>query len=211
MIGELAATALNNDPDTVVAVVSDHGFIATHTAVNLRVPFVAAGLIELASPATAGAVPVIADWQAQVWPAAATAAVMLRDSADAALRTRVAKLLADLAAEPANGIARVEQRAEVMHGGGFPEADFLVEFAPGFYFGGAVHGDVLTPATSKGTHGYLPSRPEMHAAFFVRGRSIAARPLGVIDMRQIAPTFAAVLGIELPSARQPALALGRHP
>jgi hypothetical protein len=154
---------------------------------------------------------VIADWQAQLWPAAATAAVVLHDPTDAALRTRVAKLLAELAAEPANGIARVEQRAELLHSGGFPLADFLVEFAPGFYFGGAAHGGLLTPATSKGTHGYLPDRPEMHAAFFVRGRSIAARPLGVIDMQQIAPTFAAVLGIELPSARQPALPLGRNP
>ena len=50
-------------------------------------------------------------------------------------------------------------------------------------------------ATSRGTHGYWPDRPEMHAAFFVKGRNIARRELGVIDMRQIAPTFAAILGV----------------
>ena len=54
MVGELAAAALANDPDGRVAVVSDHGFIATHTAVNLRVPFVAAGLITLAPPPAVG-------------------------------------------------------------------------------------------------------------------------------------------------------------
>jgi predicted AlkP superfamily pyrophosphatase or phosphodiesterase len=50
MIGELGAAAVAHSPDAIVAVVSDHGFIATHTAVNLRVPFVAAGLIRLPGP-----------------------------------------------------------------------------------------------------------------------------------------------------------------
>ena len=66
MIGELSAAALANDPETVVAIVSDHGFFATHTSVNLRVPFVAAGLIELAGPVEPGVVPSIASWQAQL-------------------------------------------------------------------------------------------------------------------------------------------------
>ena len=40
----------------------------------------------------------------------------------------------------------------------------------------------------------------MHASFFMKGQHIAAREVGIIDMRQIAPTFAAVLGVELPHA-----------
>ena len=47
MVGELAAAAIANDPATVVAIVSDHGFIATHTAVNLRVPLVAEFLTDV--------------------------------------------------------------------------------------------------------------------------------------------------------------------
>ena len=43
----------------------------------------------------------------------------------------------------------------------------------------------------------------MHAAFFLKGRGIAAQTLGIMDMRAIAPTFAAILGVELPSAGQP--------
>ena len=81
MVGELAAAALANDPETAIAVVSDHGFIATHTAVNLRVPFVAAGLIELEAEPAVGVAPTIADWQAQLWPSGGTAAVVLRDPA----------------------------------------------------------------------------------------------------------------------------------
>jgi predicted AlkP superfamily pyrophosphatase or phosphodiesterase len=207
MVGELAAAALANDPDTAIAVVSDHGFIATHTAVNLRVPFVAAGLIQLSPERAVGVAQTIADWQVQLWPAGGTAAVVLRNRGDAAMRARVAKLLDELRADPANGIARVLERAEIERAGAFPEAEFVVELAPGYYAGAALLGELRTPASSKGTHGYLPERPEMHASFFMRGKRIAAREVGIIDMRQIAPTFAAVLEVELPDAGAPPVAI----
>jgi predicted AlkP superfamily pyrophosphatase or phosphodiesterase len=205
MIGELSEAALANDPQAVIAVVSDHGFIATHTAVNLRTRFVDAGLIRLEAASAADGLPRVASWDAQVWPAGGSAAIMLRER-DQESRSMAAALLAGLAADARNGIARVLPGAELGPTGGFPEADFLVEFAPGYYAGSAHRGDLLTPATSKGTHGYLPDRPEMHAAFFVKGAGVAAgRSLGVIDMRQIAPTLAGMLEVELPSAAQPAL------
>jgi predicted AlkP superfamily pyrophosphatase or phosphodiesterase len=207
MVGELVAAAEANDPDSAVAVVSDHGFIATHTAVNLRVPFVAAGLIALSSAPAVGVAPTIADWQAQIWPSGGTAAVVLRDRGDTALRARVAQLLDELHADAANGIARVLATSDIERRGAAAEADFIVEFAPGFYSGTALHGELRTPATSKGTHGYLPERPEMHASFFMKGKRIAARDVGAIDMRQIAPTFAAVLGVALPQARLPSVSI----
>ena len=209
MIGELSAAALANDPETVVAIVSDHGFFATHTSVNLRVPFVAAGLIELAGPVEPGVVPSIASWQAQLIPSGGSTPVILRDRNDQAVRTKVRTVLRDLARDSANGIERIVERPDIERSGGFPEADFVVEFAPGFYSGTAVVGDLLTPATSKGTHGYRPDHPEMHAAFFLKGRGIAAQTLGIMDMRAIAPTFAEILGVELPSAGRPAVKLTR--
>jgi predicted AlkP superfamily pyrophosphatase or phosphodiesterase len=207
MVGELVAAALAADPESAVAIVSDHGFIATHTAVNFRVPFVAAGLITLAAEPATGAAPAIADWQAQIWPSGGTAAVVLRDRSNAELRARVARLLGELRADPANGIARVLGPADIDRSGASPAADFVVELAPGYYSGTALHGELRTPATSKGTHGYLPERPEMHASFFLKGERIAARNVGTIDMRQIAPTFAAVLGVELQQARLPAVTI----
>jgi predicted AlkP superfamily pyrophosphatase or phosphodiesterase len=208
MIGQLAAAATANDPSAVVVVVSDHGFIATHTAVNLRVPLVTAGLIKIKHPAPPDTVPVIESWDAQLWNGGAVAGVMLRDPSDPAVRDRVVKLLDELRVDPGNGIARVLSGAELAQAGGFPGADLLVEFAPGFYLGTALRGPLLTVGGSKGTHGYLPARPEMHAAFFAKGRGVAAgRSLGVVDMRQIAPTLARLLGVELPSAREPALAV----
>jgi hypothetical protein len=198
--------ALANDPETAVAVVSDHGFFATHTAVNLRVPFVAAGLISVGAPAL-GVAPTVTDWQAQIWASGGTAAVVLRDPDDAVVRRRVAALLAELENDPANGIARVLSGREIEESGAAPNAAFVVEFASGFYAGTALNGELRTAATSKGTHGYLPERPEMHASFFMQGSRIAARNVGTIDMRQIAPTFAEVLGVELPTAREPPVSI----
>ena len=57
-------------------------------------------------------------------------------------------------------------------------------------------------------HGYLPSRPSMRSTFMIKGKGIAAaRNLQVIDMRQIASTFAQILGVPLPAAKQPPVKL----
>jgi hypothetical protein len=48
----------------------------------------------------------------------------------------------------------------------------------------------------------------MRSAFFIAGRGIASgKNLGLIDMRQIAPTIASILGVKLESATQPALGI----
>lgn len=206
MIGDLVAAALANDPSSIVAIVSGHGFIATHTAVNLRKSFVDAGLIKLKEPLEPFAAPVVASWDAQLWSGGAVAAVVLRDAGDSNVRARVAQLLDKLKSNPANGIARVYGKSELAAQGGYPEAEFLIEFAPGLYLGNALRGDLLTVAGSKGMSGYMPERPEMYAAFFIKGIGVAkARDLGVIDMRQIAPTLAKLLRVRMPGAREPAL------
>jgi predicted AlkP superfamily pyrophosphatase or phosphodiesterase len=203
MVGELIAAARINDPGVTVAVVSDHGFITTHSTVNLRAPFVKAGLLRLTVDAP-DAAPRIASWDAQVWPAGASAGIVLRDPKDAALRRRTRELLEALAAVPAHGIARVLDEQELRRAGAFPGAAFGVEFAPGFYFGAALHGALVTPGMSKGTHGYLPERPEMHASFLIIGPGIAAgRSLGVVDMKRVAPTLAKILKVKIASSLPP--------
>ena len=209
MIGDLRAAAHANDPDTVVAIVSDHGFVATHTMVHLRTRFVAAGLIRIEEPTAPDSAAVVTSWDAQVWPTAGVAAIVLRDRDDEPTHAAVAAVLAELAADPHNGIAHVLTRDELTKRRAYPQADFLVEFAPGYYAGTALRGELRTPATSLGTHGYLPERPEMHASFFIQGPQIgAARNLGVIEMTQLAPTLAKILGVELPSATGTALPIG---
>jgi predicted AlkP superfamily pyrophosphatase or phosphodiesterase len=204
MIGRLIAAALQENPDSVVAVVSDHGFVRTDYRVNLMIPFIANGLMKLGKPASTGAA-TIASWDAEPWMTG-SAAIMLRRADDVAVRDRVKQMLAELAAKPENGIARILDAEEVKKTGGFPGAAFLVELKLGYQFGSALSGPLVTPAPSTGTHGYLPDRPEMRSSFFILGRGIAAnKNLGLIDMRQIAPTLASILSVKLESATQPVL------
>jgi predicted AlkP superfamily pyrophosphatase or phosphodiesterase len=127
---------------------------------------------------------------------------------DAALCDRVKQMLTALAAKPENGIARILDADELKKTGGFPGASFLVELKPGYQFGGAFSGPLVTPAPSTGTHGYLPDRPEMRSSFFILGHGISpGKNLGLIDMRRIAPTLAAILNVKLESAGQPVLAI----
>ena len=84
--------------------------------------------------------------------------------------------------------------------GGFPSASFLVGLKPGWSTATGLGGAVLTSGRG-GTHGHLPDVPALRASFFVVGPGVpAGRALGLIDMRDIAPTLAHRAGLALPSA-----------
>ena len=199
-VGRVEQAALRANPDGVIAVVSDHGFVRTDHRVNLEVPFIQAGLITLTSSNT------VAGWKAAIFPGGGSAAIVLHDRNDKGTEDAVRRLLHDLAANPANGIGTILEKPEIERLGGFPNATFVVDLQTGYQLGYATQGELVTPAPSTGMHGFLPSHPEMRSSFFLRGKGIAAgRDLGIIDMRQIAPTLARILGLTLNDARQPPL------
>jgi predicted AlkP superfamily pyrophosphatase or phosphodiesterase len=204
----------------VVCIVSDHGFVSTDESVNLGVAFRNSGLIKFDEAHHSPILPSkdrIKSWKAMIWGAGGSAAIVLHDKNDTATKSKVAALLARLAADPANGIDRIVPEGELHARGGFPDAAFLVALRPGFVTGDAVSGKVVTPSPSfQGMHGYWPDLPEMNASFFILGPGIpAAHSLGLIDMRAIAPTLAQILGLRLPSAEArslcPALGCGVPP
>jgi predicted AlkP superfamily pyrophosphatase or phosphodiesterase len=196
----------------VVCIVSDHGFVAADKALNLAVAFRNAGLIEFGTQDRSAFAPTrdpIKSWKATIWGAGGSFAIVLHDKNDAATKSKVAALLARLAADPANGIDRIVPESELHARGGFPGAAFLVALRPGFVTGDAVSGEIVTPSANfHGMHGYWPDLPEMNASFFILGPGIpAARALGLIDMRAIAPTLAQILGLRIPAAEVPPLDL----
>lgn len=196
MVRQLMDAALANNPRTKIVIVSDHGFLNITHAVNLAIPFREAGLLKED-----------ASWKAHLWSASGVVAVMLHDPADAAVRAQTRELLGKLAADKNNGIARVLDEKEIAQYGGFPGAAFLVVMQPGYNMGYAFSGPLVEEAkTVHGSHGYWPEYPEMRSSFFILGAGVAkGRNLGVIDMRQIAPTVAQILGVRLPAAKQPVL------
>jgi predicted AlkP superfamily pyrophosphatase or phosphodiesterase len=200
LLAELAAAAQAVNSAAVITVVSDHGFTALTHRVNLLVPFVRSGLVTTASdPATQA--PKVASWKAQPWAAGGMAAIMLHDPADRDTERAVGELLKSLAADPSNGIARIDGRAEIERHGAFPDAAFLVVMQPGFYAAASLNGELVSELPAgHGGHGFSPEFREMNAAFFIAGVGIArGRDLGTIDMRQIAPTLAQILGVRLSS------------
>ena len=206
MVQRLAAQELVNYPNAVIAIVSDHGFAPVEHDVNLAIPFLEAGLIRTAkSPEGANTV----SWQAEPWAAGCVAPIMLHDPSDTATRDKAGKLLEHLAADPANGIEAVLDHEATVALGNFSNAAFLVTFKVGYCNGGALTGPLVTPSFEKGAHGYnIATTPAMRSSLFMMGKGIAAgRDLGVVDMRRIAPTLAGLLGVSLPTAKQPPLSV----
>jgi predicted AlkP superfamily pyrophosphatase or phosphodiesterase len=202
MMARLAKAAVAADPYTVVVLVSDHGFMNITHWVNLYIPFLQAGLIEATiNPATKA--PVIGSWKAEPWLAGGMAAVMLHDASDQATDQQVKAMLDKLAADPASGIAQILDRDAIKRRGAFPDAAFLVVLQPGYYTGSGINGNLVTEIpTTKGSHGFSPEYPEMRSSFFAVGAGIARhRDLGLVDMRQIAPTVAKILKVQMPTAK----------
>lgn len=209
MVGKLIAASMKNDPHTVVVIVSDHGFVRVDHALNLAIPFVQSGLIQMKRYASG--VTTVTSWKAEPWSASGLAAIMVHNPSDSATREKVRELLNNLASDPANGIAKILEPAEIKQMGGFPDAAFVVAMKPGYMIGSATAGALVTDKPPvKGAHGYLPSYPEMRSSFFAMGGQIArGRNLGIVDMRQIAPTVAGILGVSLLDAKQPRLNVDR--
>jgi hypothetical protein len=184
-IGSVRETAERLAPGRgYVAVVSDHGFAKTDAQLNLFPAFREAKLFTAEKEK-------IVDWRAMPWVASASAAIMLKEPGDMATLTRVRELLARLASDPANGIDRVLDAEELRKRGGFPPAAFFVGLKPGWKMGTALDGPILAKTKPGGTHGEMPDFPDLRSSFFFVGPGIPrARALGIIDMRDIAPTLA---------------------
>lgn len=201
MVARLAKQELANDPSAVVMVVSDHGFMNLTHVVNLQVPFIKAGLMQYKTDPASKAQTIV--WKAQPWMAGGMAAIMLKDPNDQQTEKQVRAMLAHLAADPENGIAQVFDHNGLAQLGAFPDAACLVVLKAGYYAGFGTSGALVARVRNVfGSHGFSPQYPEMHASFFAVGASVAHhRDLGVIDMRQIAPTVARILAAPMQTAK----------
>jgi predicted AlkP superfamily pyrophosphatase or phosphodiesterase len=179
-----------------IAVVSDHGFVRADTQLDVIPLFREAKLISVNDNGK------ITDWKAMPWMAGGSIAVVLKDPSDATTLAQVRELLAKSAGDPANGIDRVVEADDLHKGGGFPSASFFVNLKPGWQTGTALDGPVASKtAKVGGTHGAWPDLPELRSSFFLVGPGVpAGKSLGVIDMRDVAPTLAHEVGLTMPTA-----------
>jgi predicted AlkP superfamily pyrophosphatase or phosphodiesterase len=200
LIGQLVQAAQSVHPDGAIAVVSDHGFAPVQHDVNLYLPFIKAGFITLKDGK-------VTDWQAMPWNDGGSAAIVLRDPSNAAVKAQVAALLTQLQGNPLFAIDHILDHEQLVAQGGTAKADWFVQFKLGYEM--AITPDTPLPSQGShylGMHGYDPAFQEMRSTFLVMGKNVpAAKNLGDIDMRDIAPTLAALLGTSMPQAQGKAL------
>jgi predicted AlkP superfamily pyrophosphatase or phosphodiesterase len=185
---------------TTYILLSDHGFATfTHT-INPNAALVELGLIQKHGESYSGDVWVKAEGGA--------ASVYIRDT------KRRAELIPKLKAyfSQLNGVAKVYTNQEALALGLPSDADtdqapqLYLTASPDYAFGDEVTGAVARTNPVRGQHGYLNTMPDMQALFVASGAAIKPGiKLGPISNLQIAPTIAAILGVELPDAKQPPL------
>jgi predicted AlkP superfamily pyrophosphatase or phosphodiesterase len=199
-IAELVKTIEEQDErqETVIAIVSDHGFRTYEKVLNPNTALKEEGLI---ATNTAGT---ITDWQAYYHSSGGGGFVYLKQPGDAALKTRVGSLLSKLKEDSQNGIDVLWTREELDRLGAHPGASFGMAMADGFYSGQATTG-LRRSSGKRGGHGYDPAAREMHAALIIAGSAVPRRgDVGIVRMTQIAPTLAGLLGLRLaPEADKP--------
>jgi predicted AlkP superfamily pyrophosphatase or phosphodiesterase len=80
--------------------------------------------------------------------------------------------------------------------------ELVLAATPGYCFSPESEGDYVTNTPQAGTHGYINSDPDMQAIFIAWGAGISKGVhLGKISNLDVAPTIAALLGLEMKQAK----------
>jgi predicted AlkP superfamily pyrophosphatase or phosphodiesterase len=196
LVGRVRAAAeRSGGGQATIAIVSDHSHARTTRELRVNEALRAAGLILLNEAGRP------TGWKASAWGSGGSTAIMLEDPADEATRRTVAEVLEKIAALPDSPIQRILDGSQARAEGGFPDAAFVVGVKPDVRISERMEDPVIGPALPLGEHGHLPENIEMDATFLIEGPGIpAGRDLGRVDMRDVAPTLAARLGLHLPDA-----------
>ena len=175
--------------NTVLIVTGDHGFLTVTQTVNPNVWLKRAGLMNDVKTG---------DWKAQFNYSGGSAYLYLKDPKDKPTLGAVRKMLQELP-DSAKRLFRVIERKQLDEIGGNPEVAIALTAENGAAFGGRGNEDIR-PGKG-GTHGYFPDFYEIRTGFIACGPGIkAGGVVGVMNLRDIAPTVAKLLGLDFPSA-----------
>ena len=184
--------------ETVLVLLSDHGFTTYSKRVRPGVRFPGAGLVTLSGTDAT-------DWRAAFLGTGGQGYVYLKDPADRTALESALALFRELAAHPAEtGIAKLRLPDEIHALGGDPKAAFAVEAADGWGLARGYRGELTeTLPRSRGHHGYDPARPDMRASMIFYGPPIAHGELTDARLLDVAPTVAGFLALPLSASGHP--------
>jgi len=183
-------------PEGVLAIGSDHGQIASRRSVQPNRVLAAAGLLATDARGALDLSRTLATYYAGnsgrvvVNRADRASGVVPADQVDQVLERATAALRA--ATDPGTGaplftgVMRIGDELELVA-------------APGYDASPGLAGEPVVERAPAGVHLFGPERAEMHASFTVSGAGVAGgADLGVIRQIDVAPTLAALLGLEPP-------------
>ncbi|MGH7768628.1 MAG: alkaline phosphatase family protein [Candidatus Binatia bacterium] len=185
--------------ETVLVVVSDHGFARISQSVKPGVLLPKKGLVTLDSRGR------VTDWKATVAGSGGYLYVYVKEPQDTATRRALLEIFLPLTNNPASGVRRVYKQEEIRAKGGDPSAYLALEGADGFELADGYRGNYLSSATFAATHGYDPERPNMLAALLIYGPAITPGKIEGARLIDVAPTVAGWLGLKLDQAEGTAL------
>ena len=181
--------AISADPMTVLVVLSDHGFVPVEKEAAPLVVFAEHGLFARGADGSLtlrrlGAV-----------SAGGSLAAYWLEEPSSDDRRRLATAVDRLRATGA--VQEIVDRRRLEGLQADPDAELMIEAAPGFCFSDRLEGPVVSDSPKdRGTHGYFPSHAGMEAMFTAVGSEITpGKNLGRISLKQIAPTLARLMGL----------------
>ncbi len=177
--------------ETAIFVVGDVAYHPVHSSVAPNVALVRAGLIGRDPRAATG----VRSWLALARTHGRSAYVYARDSRNALEARRVLEVESET-----TGAFEVVSAKALADAGADPQAWFGLVAAPGFVIGGELTGAVIRPAASRGAAGVLRLGQPADASvgFVAWGRGIRNQVrLSTIELVDVAPTIAALLGLRL--------------
>lgn len=198
MIGEMIDYAEElTGGNLVVCLVSDHGMINNTFNIRPNVLFRESGLICANEDET------IREWKVYSQRSGGTCEIRLHDREDRETREKVERMLYGLLERPDGGVAKVLTREEAIKRQGFPECDYCLIAKEGYEIRDDLFGDYCTDEIYKyAQHGYDEEYEEMRAIYGIYGKKIEKnKKLGLAHIVDIAPTLAAIMGFEMPTAQ----------
>lgn len=198
----LAALAETGDlEETNIVLVSDHGHLDTEQHTNLNTIFVERGFLRVDGEGN------LVDYDVFCLGAGLSGQLFLAQDLTTERRAEVEALLAEIEADPEYRIEKIWTSAETLRDYGLEGPfDYVVESEPGVIVGMlwnrrpvVLRGDDDFPAYL-GNHGHAP-RHGGQPVFIAAGPDFTpGADAGRRSMLDEAPTFAALLGLELPAA-----------
>ncbi len=175
--------------NTVIMVGGDHGFVDVKTVVSPNVWLSEVGLANDVKKD---------DWKAQFFTVGGSAYLYVKND-DKQVLEQVKRILAQLP-ESRKKLFEIVDRKKIAEIGGNPEVALALTGLNGTAFGNAFMGKDVK-AGHGGAHGYFPDFREIQTGFIAFGPGI--KKGGVIpemNLRDIAPVIAKLLGLSLPTA-----------